>query len=52
MPPSVFRGVPLPELTNDDHFKWVFTHRSVVTIPSSVRVADSDPEDYERWVKP
>lgn len=48
MPPSVFRGVPLPELTNDDHFKWVFTHRSVVAIPASVRVTEAATGDYER----
>ena len=49
MPPPVFRDVPLPELTNDEHYKWVFTHRSAVTIPSSVRVTESATEDYERW---
>ena len=51
MPPSVFRGVPLPELTNDEHFKWVFSHRSVMTIPASVRVTEATTEDYERWAK-
>ena len=51
MPPSVFRGMPLPELTNEEHFEWVFTHPSVANIPSSVRVADSTMEDYERWIK-
>lgn len=49
--PPVFRGVPLPELTNDEHFKWVFTHRSIVTIPASVRVTEATTEDYERSVK-
>lgn len=51
MPPSIFRGAPLPELTNDQHFKWVFTHRSVVAIPASVRVTEAATEDYERWAK-
>jgi hypothetical protein len=49
MPPPVFRGVPLPVLTNERHYNWVFTHRSVVAIPAAVRVADSVTEDYERW---
>lgn len=49
MPPS-FRGVTLPELRNDKHINWVFTHRSAVTIPSAVRVTGAT-EDYERWVK-
>ena len=51
MPPSVFRGVPLPELTDYDHFKWVFTHRSVEAIPASVRVTEAATGDYERWAK-
>lgn len=51
MPPSVFRGVALPELINDEQHKWVFTHRSVVTIPSTVRITEAATEDYERWAK-
>jgi hypothetical protein len=51
MPQAVYRGVPLPELTNDKDFTWVFTHRSVVTIPSSVRITEAATEDYERWAK-
>lgn len=51
MPLPVFRGVPLPILTNEKHFKRVLTHRSVVAISASVRVAETPPEDYERWVK-
>lgn len=51
MPSPVFRDVALPELANDEHHKWVFTHRSVVTIPSSARVTEAVTEDYERWAK-
>ena len=49
MPPSIFRGVPLPELTNEEHFEWVFTHPSVAAIPPSVRAAESVMGDYERY---
>jgi hypothetical protein len=48
MPAPVFRGMALPELTNEEHHKWVFAHRSVMTIPSGVRVVESATEDYER----
>ena len=49
MPPAVFRGSPLPELFNEAHSQWVFTHRGVFDIPASARMTESVAEDYERY---
>lgn len=50
MPLPVFRGSPLPELTNEAHSQWVFTHRGVFDIPANARMTEWAAEDYERYV--
>ena len=50
MPPPVFRGSPLPELTSEAHSQWVFTHRGVFDIPANARMTEWVAEDYERYV--
>lgn len=47
--PPVFRGSPLPDLTNESHLQWVFTHRGVFDIPATARITESESEDYERY---
>lgn len=49
MPPVVVRGSPLPDLTNEAHSQWVFTHRGVFDIPANARITDFVSEDYERY---
>lgn len=49
MPPAIFRGSPLPELTHESHSQWVFTHRGVFDIPATARITESVSEDYERY---
>jgi len=48
MPPVVFRGSPLPDLINEAHSQWVFTHRGVFDIPATARITETVSEDYER----
>jgi hypothetical protein len=47
--PPVVRGSPLPDLTNEAHSQWVFTHRGVFDIPATARITESVSEDYERY---
>ncbi len=49
MPPAIFRGCPLPDLTNEAHSQWVFTHRGVFDIPATARITETVSEDYERY---
>ena len=49
MPPIAFRGSELPELTNESHSQWVFTHRGVFDIPANARMTESVAADYERY---
>lgn len=47
--PPVVRGAPLPDLTNESHSQWVFTHRGVFDIPATARITETVSEDYERY---
>ena len=48
----VFRGSPLPDIDNEAHLQWVFTHRGVFDIPANIRITDNVAEDYERYSLP